>query len=164
MIYRIVNMSDAYTIEADKTDVAFVACLVLGHGTYAFEPVGEGEKIPLFMFGGLDEFSQKHFGKSVEAMVNEISIQRREELAACFDSCLIGTPDDRQAYRDGLALIDDPAKKKEWRDRWHDQRRSSLNDIGGRAYEMAANLRRGDQRPLVQAPSQIFTSEHGSHT
>jgi len=160
MLYEIINPSDAYTIEAKDLEIAFVACVLLGRGQYAFEPIGddEGVKIPFFMFGGTDDFCQKHFAKSAGAVLDGVMETRAGELAECLDSCLIGGKSNRQLYFDGLALIDDPDKREQWKVRWHDERRSSLNDIGGRAYEMAKRLRDKSSSPIVEAPQQVFAS------
>ena len=157
MLYEISNPSDSYTIEAKSLDVAFVACILLGNGQYAFEALEDGaEDIPLFMFGGHDAWSQKHFVKKTEDVLMQVTSGKLMELADCFDSCLIGRPSDRKTYLAGLELIDDPAKREIWRARWHDVRRSSMNDIGGRAYAMAKKLREGElkQEPV---PQQVFT-------
>jgi hypothetical protein len=145
-LYEIINPSDPYTIEAPSLDVAFVACLFLGTGQYAFKPLDEdGEEIPLFIFGGMEAWCAEHLEEGFEAVVTRVTTEpaKRKELADCFDSCLIGRREDRNAYRAGLELIDDPAKREQWRDRWHDDRRSSLNNIGARAFEMASKLREG---------------------
>jgi hypothetical protein len=159
MLYEIINMSDAYTIEAKDLELAFVACILLGRGQYALEPLeDDGVKVPFFMFGGIDEFCQKHFSKSAGAVIDGVMEIRGKELADCLDSCLIGGKSNRQTYFDGLALIDDPAKRELWRNRWHEERRSSLNDIGGRAYEIAENLRTKVANPILQAPQQVFAN------
>jgi hypothetical protein len=164
MLYEIVNPSDPYTIKAESLDVAFVACLMLGNGQYAFGPLeSAGVKIPLFLFGGLadcEAWSTEHLHEEFESVIKRVTTDplKIAELAACFESCLIGRFKERETYRAGLELIDDPAKRDEWRARWHDTRRSSLNDIGGRAYEMASKLRTGIQNPVIPAPPQVFTT------
>jgi hypothetical protein len=166
MLYEIINMSDPYTIEAKSLDVAFVACLCLGDGQYAFEPIDDegnnvdAEKIPLF-FGsleqsGIQKWSQEHFGELFQDVVARVRTEKRLELADCLDSCLIGDAKDRDTYYAGLKLIDDPAKRQQWLDRWHDKRRSSLNDIGGRAYAIAENFRKNAPKPIIPAPRQVF--------
>ncbi len=159
MLYEIINMSDKYTIEAHSLDIAFAACVFLGSGQYAFEPLADGgTKIPFFMFGGTDEWCKENLNNSMKDTIDSImqSEARRLELADCFDSCLIGGAQHRKTYKDGLALIDDPAKRGQWKSKWHDDRRSSMNDIGGRAYKMAAKLRAGSTNPLTSAPVQVF--------
>ncbi len=156
MIYEIVNMSDPYTIEARSLDVAFVACLFLGSGQYAFKPLEEGaEEVPLFLLGGAEQWCRAHFAESVENVVGLVTGQRLD-LAACLESCLIGHLKDRETYRAGLELIDDADKRIQWRERWHNDRLSSMNNIGARAYRMAAKLRAGASNPLEPAPQQVF--------
>ena len=157
MIYEIINMSDPYTIEAHSLEVAAVACLCLGRGQYAFEPVEVDTKVPMFMFGDADSWFMDRFGVDLRTVMDRVMAEGLE-LAACFESCLIGGERDRQTYQRGLALIDDPTKREEWRLKWHEARRSSLNDIGGRAWEMAKRLRAGSKNPLVAAPQQVFAS------
>ncbi len=161
MLYEIVNPSDPYTIEAKTLDVAFVACVFLGSGRYAFAPLEEGVKyIPMFMFGGSEKWCREHFSESLESVVDRVTTDpaKRAELAECFESCLIGDLRDRTEYHKWQSLIDDPAKREKLRTERHDARRSSMNDIGGRAYEIAANLRAGAKNVLVAAPRQVFSS------
>lgn len=40
-----------------------------------------------------------------------------------------------------LALMPDPAAREQYKQQWMDRRRSSLNNIGGRAHEIAKALR-----------------------
>lgn len=158
MIYEIINMSDPYTIEAKSLDVAAVACLFLGRGQYAFDPIDDNEsaEVPMFMFGGTDEWCQNHFHESFQSMVDRVTKEKAVELAECFESCLIGKFAERKTYQAGIELIDDPEKREKWRNKWLEDRRSSMNNIGARAYEMAKKLREGAANPLVQAPKQVF--------
>ena len=164
MLYEIVNPSDPYTILAESLDVAFVACLFLGNGHYAFDPLQEGGvKIPLFLFGGTEgreAWCQEHLHEPFEAVLKRVTTEplKVAELATCFESCLIGRFEERETYQAGLDLIDDPENRVAWRVRWHDTRRSSLNDIGNRAHEMAVRLRKKIPGPLVPAPPQVFTT------
>jgi len=156
MLYEIVNMRDPYTIEAMSLDVAAVACAILGGGQYQFRPLEDGgEEIPFFMFGGEDEWCQKHFRETFEQTASRVRKDKMEELADCLDSVLIGHAQDRKTYNNGLELIDDPEKREIWRCLWHDERRSSLNDIGGRAYKIAKNFRESINQ-FEKAPQQVF--------
>ncbi len=163
MLYEIINMSDAYTIEANSLDVAFMACLFLGQGQYSFKPLGdeEAQDIPFFMFGGVEEWCSLHLSQSFKAVVDHLTTDpaKREELADCLDSCLIGHQEDRETYRAGIELIDDPAKRETWRRKWHKDRLSSMNDIGNRAYIMAKKIRDGAVNPIIPAPQQVFSSK-----
>jgi hypothetical protein len=161
MLYEIINMSDPYTMEAHSLDVAAVACLLLGSGQYALDPFEEGaERVPMFMFGDPDPWFQQHFGKPLKQVIADVRTNKRAEIADCLDSVLIGKRRDRETYLAALALIDDPAKQQEWRDRWLDDRRSSLNNIGGRAYKIARNFRKPleDEGAIPAAPQQVYSS------
>jgi len=54
---------------------------------------------------------------------------------------LIGDAAHRKAFEKGLELIDDPVKREQWREHWLDERRTSMNNIGGRAWGLAKRLR-----------------------
>ena len=45
---------------------------------------------------------------------------------------MIGGPKEREMRYDALALIQGEEKKREWRDKWHDAYRGSVNNIGAR--------------------------------
>ena len=160
MLYEIINMSDPYTIEAHSLDVATVACLFLGRGQYAFEPIADTktEGVPMFLFGGTEEWCQKQFGESLQSLIHRVSTTEASALAQCLESCLIGSAKDRVIYSDALELIDDPQKREQWRNKWLEDRRSSMNNIGARAFSMAAKLRSGEKNALRgnSAPQQVF--------
>ena len=56
MKYEITNPSDPYTIEAPTLCIAGAATLLLGEGRYGLEAEGEGKGMPIFLFGGSDEW------------------------------------------------------------------------------------------------------------
>lgn len=140
MLYEIINPSDQYTIESEDFKVACVATLLLGSGQWGLKQINGDAEMPLFLFGGVDEWFAAQFNQPFAEVVEAISHQ---QLGEVLDTVLIGGADERQVYNDGLALIDDPLKREEWRNRWHEQRRTSLNDIGARAYSIAESLREG---------------------
>ena len=158
MIYEIINPSDKYTIEAADLKIAAVASVLLGRGQYGLEPLEDGgERVPIFLFGGSDEWFTKHFHADLQTTLDDIMTHRADELADCFDSCLIGGLDDRKDYDAAIARIDADARSG-FRTERHDRRRSSMNDIGGRAYAMAQALRENAPHPVVSAPQQVFGS------
>jgi hypothetical protein len=157
MIYEIINPSDAYTIVADDLKVAAVACVLLGRGQYGLEPLeDDGERVPFMLFGSPDAWFQEHFGADLQATMDEVVENRAGELADCLDSCLIGKLASRREYERALELIESEENRAKFRTERHDERRTSLNDIGGRAYQMAKKLREKAANPIVQAPQQVF--------
>ena len=140
MILEITNPSDRYTIETDDWQTACVANLVLGQGQYGlqeldgnFQEAEEGHFMPIFIFGGSEEWAQEEFGIGIDELVDA----ERPGLADCLDSIVVG---DRSNYL--LTLGDKEGEEAEvfWLT-WHEQHRSSTNNIGGYAKEIAAKLR-----------------------
>lgn len=136
-LYEIINPSDAYTMVAEDRAVACAAVVFLGEGHYGLSAKDdEKDGCPILAWGGanaLDEFFAKELGTTLADVMRD----RRPAMAAALRSVAIGTFTDRESFDRGLALIDDPAKKEEWRAWWHDERRSSMNDIGARAWALA---------------------------
>ena len=92
MKFNLINPSDPYTIEAVDLEVAAVAVAFLGCGKYALEGIGAaaGQDVPIFLFGGHDEWFTKKFGKNFEATSEHVVEHRPEELAAALDSVALG--------------------------------------------------------------------------
>lgn len=137
MIYEIINPSDPYTIEGELL-TACIATAILGNGKYALQDADGNEAMPILMFDPVavwfTEAFGKPFGDLLEATPPDI-------LASCFESVLCCSLRERQVYEDALALVENEAKRRQLREKWLDERRSSMNNIGGRAYAIAASLR-----------------------
>lgn len=114
MKFEIVNPSDKYTMEAVDLEVAAVAVSLLGDGAYPLTGLGEdeGQDVPPFLFGGHDEWFAQKFGMNFEETGRHVIEHRHSELADALDSVTI------------------------------EGRRSSLNDIGGRAKNLSIAVRR----------------------
>lgn len=139
MIFEIINPSDKYTLKSDSFEVACLVTLALGTGKYGLSQIDGEMEMPIFAFGGseyLETWWQEKFG---HPFTQEQS--PGQEAIECFESVLIGGAQSRASFEKGLELIDDPEKRKAWRDHWHNERRSSMNDIGSRAWATAARLR-----------------------
>lgn len=84
MKYEIINMSDECYITSGDELLACVACLMLGGGNYGLKN-NEGKSIlPIFLFGGADEWIDDKFG-NIDDFSGYIE-NHKEELAAVFDS------------------------------------------------------------------------------
>jgi hypothetical protein len=146
VLFEIINPSDAYTIEAPDLSIAGAACVLLGNGQYAFKQVDGDAEVPLFLFGGHDEWFREHCDGSLDDTLGRVMKDRRAELADCLDSTLIGTQADREEFHALTASVEAEERARLRAER-HDKRRSSLNDIGARAYRMAAALREPQPEP-----------------
>lgn len=135
MIYEIVNPSDYYTLGADDPAIGAATCLLLGSGQYILRDEGGNDIMPFFIFGG-DPSSW--FVETYGVGIMSVMETRRDEIAECLESVLIGN---RQEYIATLALITEDENRNLFVAEWHDRHRSSLNDIGGRAREIARRMR-----------------------
>lgn len=142
MLFEIINPSDPYTIEAPDMKIAAAACVLLGNGQYAFRPLeGEGAvEVPLFLFGGHDEWFKEQFGAGTDAVLTDIMENRRAALADCLDSTTYGSAADRREF-EHLTEHCAPAERQKLRIERNNNRRGSLNDIAGRAHRYAKNFR-----------------------
>ena len=142
LLFKIVNPSDPYTIEASSLDVAAIVSVLLGQGKYSFESLDGGENVPLFAFHGRpDDWCQDHFKESLMELSNRVMDTKLAEIADCLDSVVYGDAEDRVEFLASTKDMDREMFEFERITR-QDKKRSSLNDIGERAYRMAAKLRK----------------------
>ena len=142
MIWEIINPSDSYSIDYPDWEVAAFAGVILGQGQYGLRGIDNDHELPIFLFGGHEEWVKSEFGaNSFDEWKTKFLNERKNEVADCLDSVLIGDHSDRASYNKGLELIKDAEARKEWKEHWHDQRRSSMNNIGAYAWELAEWLR-----------------------
>ena len=147
MLFKIVNPSDPYTIEASSLDVAVMASVLLGQGNYQFTSLDGGQDIPFFAFGGWDKWSKEHFKESLMELSNRVMDTKLDEVAASLDSVLYGDEQERVQF---LAKTKDMDRNDFMAERImrQDKNRSSMNEIGERAYRMAAQLRKSIQEGI----------------
>lgn len=126
MIYELINPSDPVTLEADDLTIARAACLLLGRGAYALEDENGAEAMPLLLFDSFDRWASDN-----SFDLSEILKKRESEIAACLRSFVCVSIADRRAIL--AAMNGDPAALA----RYSDEKRSSLNDICGRAHQFA---------------------------
>lgn len=138
-IWEIVNISDPYTMICDDFEVATVACILLGEGEYGLREVNGERKVPIMLFGA--DWIENEFRCSAQDLMIRVGTEKREELAHALDSILIGTPGERVSFSMPMDIIEDQDKRHKWSEDWHDQHRSSLNDIGRHAWAIAKHIR-----------------------
>jgi len=90
MKWEIINPSDYCTMEAESFAVACVASLFLGEGKYGLDPIGDTNKeykMPIMLFGGVDEFFSREFGfKDFGDGMKEIKETKMAEVIKALDS------------------------------------------------------------------------------
>jgi len=139
--YEIVNPSDAYTIKGEPLVVCVMVTLI-GGGAYGVDPCDpetENPDMPMFVFGGDPEawFKEKFEIESIGAWLDD----HLEEGAVCLESALIGHSSDRRMVEAALAEMPDEESRKRFLAKYRDDKRSSMNDIGGHCEAQAAKFR-----------------------
>ena len=153
MIYNLVNMSDPYTFKADTLEVAALVCTVLGGGQYGVRSVDDELVVPI-CFGGIDEWFTNNFGHGVQksADLHTEEDNLRYNLITAFRSVVIGRLHEREEFDISYSSVSNP---EEWRAKRHDDRRTSMNDIGGRALQIADVFEK-NEGSIPKAPQQVF--------
>jgi len=139
VLFELINPSDPYTFRAPSIEVAgAVACLLsTGFGARCLDEGHEDEQTPVLF--GWNEWLE---GRGI----NQDWIEsHKAEIADAFDSFLIGKANERADVESMLALIPED-KQAQWRAERQDRHRTSLNQIGERAYQLAKRLRNGVSR------------------
>lgn len=62
MRWELTNPSDYYEVESPDFLPAAVAALIVGAGSYGLTPLDGGDELPIFLFGGGDEWMQERLG------------------------------------------------------------------------------------------------------
>jgi len=139
VLYEISNPSDPYTMIASELRFAAAAVLILGEGKMGAHPVDDdaAESVPIFLLGGHEPWLAAHGIKDLAAFI----MANPSPIAEVLESVQIGKPSDRRAMEAVFAAIADPKDRTAAQAAYHDQKRSSLNDIGGRASHYAKTLR-----------------------
>ena len=143
-LYEIINPSDPYTFRASDDKVAEAVVLILGEGKYACRRCSDGEDIgAMIAFIGkadAEKYIEENFGN-----LGQWLKAHRDEITEAMESVLCMGVGQRYTYESALELIEGDEKKKKYRDDVHDKLRSSMNDIGGYAWKLAAAYRRATE-------------------
>ncbi len=139
MIHEIINPSDKYTIECDDMEVLTASIFILGEGAYGTTSNDTDFEVPMTMFGGKDgvSFFKDTFNKDFEKYFHSNKIK----IAECLESVCLGDIKSRKLYFSALSKITDESKREEFKKEWFDEKQSSLNQIGQRAYALAERLK-----------------------
>lgn len=144
MIYEVVNPSDAVSIEADDSVVASAATILVGTGKY-FLSAADGSKVdmPMMLFAKdpsalLQSWCEQVGFKDFDALMGK----HIEAVATCLESSLVGDVSDRAGLLEVFEKVGDKGSIAEAMDAWNDKKRSSMNDICGRARSIARGLRK----------------------
>jgi len=101
MLYQLNTPEKPYTFEASSFTTACVVATLLGGGFYSLWQDGK-QVMPVFMFGGAEEWFKRVFDKNLTDVVQEVS---PDEFAQIYMTTLAGKPQERQRYLQELSMI-----------------------------------------------------------
>lgn len=145
MIYEIINPSDAVTVEAQDSVLASIAIIVLGNGQYGLYDEDGRTVLGIFALSKPEKLIEWLRDNGVEdTKMDEFYAKNGEEIATILESVVYGKVEDRKAI---TALTESMTKsdRLEALAKYNDSKRSSLNDIGSAASELAKGFRKKAQ-------------------
>lgn len=145
MICEIINPSDPYSLRCENFNCGAVAIALLGCGQLGLHSMNGVEQSPI-LFGWDDWFKER----GIEDL-SKFADEHTEEMAEILESVLIGSPRDREELELAISAIPEE-RRAEWLAKRHDDKRSSLNDIGGAAASVAQRLRTTAERRRTNQP------------
>ena len=136
MLYEVINPSDCVTLEADDELVACVATLLLGQGRYGLKSDNANKQVLPIMFhqSALDDWL-----KEKQIVLDDFIDQHSVELAECLESALVCSMTSRAALI--KAIEASGGDKKAAFATYNEERRTSMNNICGRAAQLASYCR-----------------------
>ena len=146
-VYDLVNPSDPYTMRAKNHQTAVVALLFLSYWRIGGKPIdnpeSEGRRTTLYPLGLTEEAMEKELAEQGIPEGLDVWLGSREnvqDLAQALDSVLYGDMGDRNLFEAASEAISDPARVAELKAK-HQDRRTSMNNIGARAAKLAEQFR-----------------------
>lgn len=77
MKMEIVNPSDECYLENDDIEASAFVTMVISSGQYPLKDMDGNELMPLFLFGGCEEYWLKKFGHSIEVFLESEGVDKR---------------------------------------------------------------------------------------
>jgi len=139
MLFEVINPSDPYTCIADDIKIAQAAILVLGDGIYGLKCIDDGEDYSVCLLFA-DEKTAEAILKDIFGNFEKYLKDNKVEIADCLESFWCGSVAERNIYDELMKVLPNDErinKKKEL----HNKRRSSLNNIGEVAWQLADQFR-----------------------
>lgn len=134
MEYKLVNPSDPYTFIADDLETAASVVFLVSTIFGATNKEGEVE-VPVFIFGGAEEWYIEQFGRSSYDGLKA----KKKQVVEALGSMMLGNFEDRRRYEATLSAITEPDKREKFIAEWQDGR-SSMSDIGTYCHRLAEQL------------------------
>jgi hypothetical protein len=155
-VYVITNPSDTYTIKGTRQSCA-VATLLIGDGWWGLKDSETGEDaLPVLApFGenAVEEYLRKELGICGEEELINWILNNIEQVIDALDSVVIGK---RSIYEKLCDNMPEP-EREAFRLQWHDELRTSINDIGAAAWDLAKRLREKHSERMDEETHEVAT-------
>ncbi len=140
--FNLTGSPDPYTMQVANLEVAACAILLLSDGKFGLEQIGgdRSAQVPIFIHGKPDEWFRRQFERGMDDSFSHVMAAHRGDLIKALASVHIGTPADRMAFNEAIETCADEEAVMALLAEHHDSRRTSENDIGRDAWEMARQL------------------------
>lgn len=89
MIFELSNHDRHITLSADDFEIACAACLYLGAGEFGLKQTDGQLSMPSFLLGGSRDWYLATFHRPLNESVDDVTMNRRSQAAACFESAAI---------------------------------------------------------------------------
>lgn len=148
MLFEIANPSDPYTMEAKDFQTACVAACILGEGKLGLTEIGGDHSMPVFIFGGHDEWFTENFGKDFKTTMEETS---KKDIAEALESIFYGYTVERELLEAKKELLP-PDSFLIWKAAYTENHRSSMRNIEWNASKIAESIRAKLNSPQPSPP------------
>ena len=142
-VYEIINPSDCVTLETSNELAAVAVALLLGKGCFGLTRDDDESVCPILLFSGVEateQFIHDTFSISQGETLDPWIAENELDVIECFEFAMYCSMSTRKA----LAAAFEGMKREEKLARlakFNDERRSSMNDIGGGAHAYAKRMR-----------------------
>lgn len=134
--WELINPSDKITFTGDDFKLVTIAVCLVGNGAYGGKEIQGTRETPIFLFGGIDKWFIENYGSNFE---DTFKSSDKKQLADILDSFTLGGYEDFITYNKEAENIP-PLELKKFKEAWNNKR-TSMNNICARAWEIADSLR-----------------------
>jgi hypothetical protein len=156
-LYELINPSDCVTFHAPSNQVAIAVSLLVGRGQYPARRCSDDTSVGGLLLFATEEQTEAMLAKWFVGVALEAWIDaHRDEVIAALEDCATMSVSDRQTYDAACAAITEPSKLATFKAEVQDKKRTSMNDISGYAWKMAAKMRGEKPKDDVRAPFSVM--------
>jgi hypothetical protein len=149
-LYEIITPSDKITFETDNEQALQVGFLMICQsGMIGLKRLEDGEHVrPLFA-------DEVWASEAIPTDLNQYLDENAWTVADALESILYGDASDRRLFDEATKTMS-PEEKRQFREKWNEEKRTSMTDYGTPALRYADKLRRNHPEPVPPVQPTIF--------